>query len=62
MAVTFKVTSSREVMIAGIGLLREDEPVDVDEVQASQFEAEHGYPLSKANLPDYVTVTAVLTD
>lgn len=62
MAVTFKVTSSREVTINGIGLLRADEPVDVDEIQAAQFEAEHGYRLGDANFPEYVTVTAVLTD
>lgn len=61
MAVTFEITSSREVTVNGIGLLRVDEPVQVDEIKAAHFEAEHGYRLSEANFPEYVRVTAVLT-
>lgn len=62
MAVTFEITSAREVTINGIGLLRVGEPVVIDEIQASNFEAEHGYRLSEANLPEYVRVTTVLTN
>lgn len=59
MAVTFEITSSREVTLNGIGLLRVDEPVVVDELKAAHFVAEHGYRLSEANFPEYVRVTAI---
>lgn len=62
MAVTFEITSSQEVTINGIGLLRVDKPVQVDELMLANFEAEHGYRLSQANLPPYVSLTAVLNN
>lgn len=60
MAVTFEITSSREVTINGIGLLRENEPITVTDSMADHFESEQGYPLTEANFPNFVKVTAVL--
>lgn len=57
--VTFELVSAKEVTINGVGLLRPDEPMLVDEKKLAHFEAEHGYPLTEAKFPDYVQLTAV---
>lgn len=54
----FELTSSQECLIDGVGHLIPGESVVVDEFA---FRLAHGYPISKANFPDYVTVLA-LTD
>lgn len=58
--VTFEIVSAKEVTINGVGLLKPDEPVQLDEIALSQFQAEHGYPIAEANFPSYVKLTSVL--
>lgn len=58
--VTFELVSDREVTINGVGLLEPGKPKQVDDLMLAVFAAEHGYPLSNANFPLYVKLTAVL--
>lgn len=59
--VTFELVSAQEVTINGVGLLKAEEPKEVDQEMFDHFRAEHGYSLTKANFPSSVKLTAVLT-
>lgn len=59
--VTFELVSAQEVTINGVGLLRAGEPKQVDQQMLDHFESEHGYPLTEANFPSSVKLSAVLT-
>lgn len=60
--VRFELTSNRDVLVSGIGLLPADQPVEVSEFQSLMFEKIQGVPLTRASFPAYVTLTAVLVD
>lgn len=53
----YEVVSDRNVTIDGIGELVPGKPVEVD---SDMFELAHGYRVSEANFPDFVTVTTVV--
>lgn len=60
--VTFELVSDQEVTINGVGLLEPGKPKQVDDVMLKVFAVEHGYPLSEANFPSFVRLTAVLAE
>lgn len=59
--VTFELVSAQEVTINGVGLLKAGEAKQVDQDILDHFQAEHGYPLTKANFPFFVKLIAVVT-
>jgi hypothetical protein len=58
----FEITSDRDVLVDGIGLLPAGEDVELSDDQIRDFELRNKVKLVDANFPPYVRVTTVLAE
>lgn len=58
----FEVESDREVTVDAIGLLEVGVPVVVTNEMKALFKVIHGVSLTEANFPNFIKVTAVVSD
>ncbi len=58
----FEITSDRDVLVDGIGLLPAGEVVELSDDQIRDFEMRNQVRLVEANFPPHVQVTTVLAE
>jgi len=59
-AASFTISSTKECVIDGVGVLKPNEKRTLDKSHLTQFRAIHGYDIAKANFPNHVTFEAIL--
>lgn len=60
--ISFQLASDREVQIMGIGVLKPNVPMQLDEEALSFFKAVQGVSVPEAKFPAFVSVTAVIAE